>query len=348
MAYTTITKHTAHFNTKLYVGNGSVGNAQTGVGFQPDLVWVRNRPHARDNHFYDAVRGVNKVIGTDRQAGEATVTNGVTAFGADGFTVSDDANVNDNSDNHVAWCWKANGAGSTNTDGNNPNTVTVSANATSGFSIIKYQGTDTGGQTIGHGLGVKPKLFICKNLTESDNWMAWWDGDSDGDGTGEVRLIPNSTNNDYGNYPVTFGTSTITLPTQSDNAWNGNGDSFIGYCFAEKVGFSKIGKYKGNGSTDGVFIYTGFRPSFILIKSKTNNDWWGLWDNKRNTANPINKRLYAQSSDAEGTSDNLDFLSNGFKLKSTDGAINSSSGEYMYYVVGQSIVGTNNIPATAF
>lgn len=347
MAYAAISKPSLHFNTKLYTGNNSYGHSITGVGFQPDLVWIKSRNTAKDSNIYDAVRGTDKTLESNTTDGERTAVNLLGSFDSDGFTVDDDSQINGNY-TYASWNWKANGAGSANTDGNNPNTVTVSANATAGFSIIKWTGTDTGGQTIGHGLGVKPRFFICKNVSETDNWTVWWDADNNG--TGEVRMILNSTNNDYGNYPITFGTSTITLPSQSDNSWNGNSDTLIGYCFAEKTGFSKIGKYIGNGSTDGAFVYTGFKPSFVFIKSKSNNDWWGLWDNKRNTGNVVNKRLYAQSGDAEVTSDNLDFLSNGFKLKSTDGAINGSSGEYVYYAIAAEPLVANvgqSIPATA-
>jgi len=348
MAYTTINKSTAHFNTKLYTGNNSYGHSITGVGFQPDFVWIKSRNTAKDSNIYDAVRGTDKTLESNTTDAERTAVNLLGSFDSDGFTVDDDSQINGNY-TYASWNWKANGAGSTNTDGNNPNTVTVSANTTAGFSIIKYQGTDTGGQTIGHGLGVKPKLFMCKNLSETDNWMVWWDNDNNG--TGEVRMILNSTNNDYGNYPVTFGTSTITLPTQSDNAWNGNGDNFIGYAFAEKTGYSKVGSYVANSNSDGNFVYLGFKPSFLMVKAYTGGSSgsrdWQLVDNKRLGYNVDNNCLFPNLNNAEDTGDVVDLLSNGFKIRSATGTWNTSGESYIYIAFGQTMVGTNNVPCTA-
>jgi hypothetical protein len=352
MAYTTVNKSKDYFNTILYTGDSSSSRSITGVGFQPDFIWIKTRNVANPHLLSDAVRGTNNNLKSNStDAASTNYSQGwVSAFGADGYTAqagsSGDNDINGNTNTYVAWNWKANGAGSANTDGNNPNTVTVSANTTAGFSIIKYQGTDTGGQTIGHGLGVKPRVFISKNLSEADNWCLWMD--TTGNGTADKRIILNSTNSDYGNYMPTFGTSTITLPSTSDNAWNGNGDNIIGYAFAEKTGYSKFGSYTGNNNADGTFIYTGFKPSFVMIKSSSDSSTWHLADDKRIGYNPLNYRLQPNNSNAEYTGSAIysDFLSNGFKLRNTDTDSNGAR-TYIYMAFGQSLVGSNNVPCTA-
>ena len=352
MAYATISKPSLHFNTKLWTGTGS-SNAITGVGFQPDWTWIKVRSNSTYTHaIYDAVRGVNKPLMSSANNAEGNDASGgntsLNSFDSDGFTLGGFYNkVNQSGQTFVGWNWKAgNSSGSANTDGNNPNTVTVSANTTAGFSIIKYQGTDTGGQTIGHGLGVKPKLFITKNISEADNWCVWID--TTGNGTADKRLILNSNNGDYGNYFVTFGTSTITLPTQSDNAWNGNGDSFIGYAFAEKKGYSRFGSYTGNGNTNGPFVYTGFKPAFVIIKKHSDTANWMIYDNKREGYNVDNDHLKANNSDQEGTSDDLDLLSNGFKLRTSGSGENSGNFIYMAFAEEPLVANVGaSIPATA-
>lgn len=344
MAYTTIKKPTDYFDTKLYTGTGS-NITVSDIPFNPDFVWFKKRDGASASELYDQIRGTTKYLISNSTDAEDTNVNGLTAFGTGGWTIG--GNGLAHSGTMVAWNWKANGAGSTNTDGNNPNTVTVSANTTAGFSIIKYQGTDTGGQTIGHGLGVKPKLFICKNISEADNWMVWID--TTGNGTADKRVILNSTASDYGNYMPTFGTSTITLPSTSDNSWNGNGDNIIGYAFAEKKGYSKFGSYTGNGNNDGTFVYTGFKPAWILIKqtSGTNLQSWWMIDAKRDPYNVCDENLRANTNSAASESyDMLDIVSNGFKTRWSDTAINGDGVTYVYIAfAAEPLVGDN--PATA-
>ena len=348
MAYTTINKSTDYFEAKTWSGNNTDPTTISGLNFQPDMIWGKARSGSygtQDHCINDAVRGANKVLRVNQTNAEETDTNNIKSFTSDGWTMGNDGKINQASTEYVGWSWKANGAGSTNTDGNNPNTVTVSANTTAGFSIIKYQGTDTGGQTIGHGLGVKPKVFITKNLSEADNWCVWFD--TTGNGTADKRVILNSANGDYGNYMPTFGTSTITLPSTSDNAWNGNGDNLIGYAFAEKTGYSKFGMYKGNGNTNGVFVYTGFKPALIILKhSNSTGNNWRIIDNKRDPDNVTQKELYPSTNDAEGSADRMDLLSNGFKLRSSGSPVND--GEYVYMAFAEApLVGSNNVPCTA-
>jgi hypothetical protein len=346
MAYTDIDKPTDYFNTVLYTGNGGT-NAITGVGFQPDWVWIKNRPDARDHQIYDSVRGATKVIGSDRTAAEATVTNGLTAFGSDGFTVGADANVNDNGDSHVAWNWLAGGSASSNTDGDL--TVTsLSVNQTAGFSIGKitngFTSTGSNSETVGHGLNAIPKMIILKNIEATSNWFVY-------------HASLGNTNRIYLNTTDASSSSTIwnnTTPTSS--VWSvrggdfGTGEDIVFYAFAEKKGFSRFGSYQGNGSNDGSYIHLGFKPAFVLIRRTDSGDNWPLFDNKRNEFNLTDKRLYPNSNSAELTASSvsLDLLSNGFKLRGTDSQINNSSGTYIYMAFAENpFVTSTGIPTTA-
>jgi hypothetical protein len=337
MAYTTINKSTDYFNTKLWSGNGS-SQALTGVGHQTDMVWIKSRTDTRKHNLYDVVRGVQKRIVPNDTVAEDTVP-GVTAFGTDGFTVGSETDTNGGSRNFVGWSWKANGAGSSNTDGSI--TSTVSANTTAGFSIVKYTGYG-GVSTVGHGLGVAPNLIINKNFESgSTNWFVGlidW----------TKRLKLQGTN--------TWDANTVwndTAPTNQVFSLNGtnansSGQDYIAYCFAEKTGYSKFGSYSGNSNADGTFIYLGFKPSFIMVKrTDTSNSYdnWIMYDNKRSGYNVDNDRLHADISDAENTDNTIDIVSNGFKIRSANSNLNG--GSHIYMAFGQSLVGSNNIPATA-
>ena len=342
MAYTTINKSTDYFNTKLYTGNSSTNNI-TGVGFQPDWVWMKNRGALDSHYLYDAVRGVTKNIYSNLTNAEGTASNGLTAFGTDGFTLGNEGDINGNGNNYVSWNWKANGAGSSNTDGSI--TSTVSVNTTAGFSIVKYAGSNSN-VTVGHGLGVAPKMILIKNLSSATSWTVYHESVGN-----DKRLVLNTEGAQEGTNQFSFGTS----PTSSVFALGGgygdvctSGANYIAYCFAEKQGFSKFNSYSGAGS-NLPFIYTGFKPAFVMIKRSDVSDNWNIFDNKRNEFNLTDKRIYANANNAEATAStvSLDFLSNGFKLRGTDSNINNSSGTYIYMCFGQSIVGSNNIPATA-
>ena len=342
MAYSSIVKPSDYFNTKLYTGNSSTNNI-TGVGFQPDWVWMKNRGALDSHYLYDAVRGVTKNIYSNLTSAEGTASNGLTAFGTDGFTLGNEGDINGNGNNYVSWNWKANGAGSSNTDGSI--TSTVSVNTTAGFSIVKYAGSNSN-VTVGHGLGVAPKMILIKNLSSATSWTVYHESVGN-----DKRLVLNTEGAQEGTNQFSFGTS----PTSSVFALGGgygdvctSGADYIAYCFAEKQGFSKFNSYSGAGS-NLPFIYTGFKPAFVMIKRSDVSDNWNIFDNKRNEFNLTDKRLYPNSNSAELTASSvsLDLLSNGFKLRGTDSQINNSSGTYIYMCFGQSIVGSNNIPATA-
>jgi hypothetical protein len=344
MAYTTINKSTDYFNTKLYTGNGGT-NALTGVGFQPDWVWIKNRTSGQDHQIYDAVRGVNKKLESNNTDAEATLGGGLQAFGTDGFTLGDHNESNDNGDNYASWNWKANGAGSSNSDGNV--TTTVSVNTTAGFSIVSYTGNGTTGATVGHGLGVKPNLIILKyRNVGSTNWQVYHSGLG---ATKYLQLNSNgasTTSNTRWN-DVEPTNQVFTLGSSGDVKTNGG--EYIAYCFAEKRGFSKFGAYDGNGNADGPFIYTGFKPAFVIIKPSSYANSWLILDNKRNTFNPTNTRLEADGTGADYSGlDYADFLSNGFKIRTSNAHPNNSGGTLIYMAFAEApLVGTNNVPCTA-
>ena len=348
MAYTTINKHTDYFNTKLWAGNGS-SQALTGVGHQTDMVWIKSRTDTRKHNLYDAIRGVQKRIVPNDSVVEDTVP-GVTAFGTDGFTVGSETDTNGGSRNFVGWSWKANGTGSANTDGTINSTVSV--NTTSGFSIVKYVGNGSGGSTVGHGLGAVPSAIWLKPLDRADNWRVYHKNIESSDpedyflkfNTSDNRVDSNDVWND------TAPTSTVfSLGTNAGVI--ANGEEFIAYCFIEKKGFSKFINYEGNASTDGPFIYTGFKPAFAILKiSHPGSDSWTIWDNKRAEDNVMKKMLRVDATNAEDNSDSykLDFLSNGIKIRASDSKLNANSSRYVAFIFAENpIVGSNNIPAVA-
>ena len=352
MAYTTINKSTDHFNTLAYSGTAST-NAVTGVGFQPDWVWIKQRTGSTPHKIFDSVRGTGKSIKSNSSDGEATnEENGyLSAFGSDGFTVtagstgSDDVNASSGS-NYVSWNWLANGSGVANTDGSISSTV--SANTTSGFSIVSFTGNGTGNSTIGHGLNSTPKFIIVKRRSSAQDWGTYSPSFVSVSDPNIVYLSKTSAQADDTNVwgtSATFNNNTFTVGDWAGS--NSNGDTFIAYCFAEKPGYSKMGSYTGNGNDNGVFTYTGFSPAFVMIKLTSGVDNWILMDNKRLGYNGANYQLLPNSSLADQTPERLDLLSNGFKCRNGNGEVNGSGQTYIYMAFGQSIVGSNNVPATA-
>jgi hypothetical protein len=341
MAYTTIKKPSDYFNTKLYTGNGSTQSI-TGVGFEPSLTWIKQRNGTGWHNVYDAVRGSTKRLQTNDTGAESTITNSITSFDSDGFSLGSNGDTNGSSNTTVSWNWKANGAGSANTDGSISSTVSV--NATSGFSIVKWTGTNANA-TVGHGLGVAPKMIIIRRLESTSDWVVYHSSVGN-----TSRLVLNSTGASSANSAFFNNTSptSTTFSVGSDGGSNGSTDNYIAYCFAEKTGYSKFGSYVGNSSTDGTFVYTGFKPAFLMIKATSGTEEWWTWDNKRDTYNVVDEALHANSSDAVEDSDSLDFLSNGFKMRLNSGARNGSGTTYIYMAFAQApLVGTNNVPCTA-
>jgi hypothetical protein len=353
MAYTTINKSTSYFNTKLYTGDGGTNNAQTGVGFKPDWLWLKRRDGSANHFAADIVRGTYadgyKLIVPNDTDAQADYTY-VKSLDSDGFTLgSTNANVNGNSNTYVGWSWLAGGSqGSSNTDGST-NTTYTSVNTTAGFSISTYAGTGSAA-TIGHGLGVAPKVVLIKSTSHTENWVMYHaslgagkyiylnNADGAGPGSGTNTSIFNNT----------APTSSV-FTVNTDGTSNGSGKNYVAYCFAEKTGYSKFGSYTGNGNTDGMFVYTGFKPALIILKhSNSNGNNWRIIDNKRDPDNVTQKELYPSTNDAEGSSDRMDLLSNGFKLRSSGSPVND--GEYIYMAFAEEPLVANvgqSIPATA-
>ena len=343
MAYSNIKQPNLYFNTKLYTGTGA-SNSITGVGFQPDFTWIKQRNTTRFHYLFDSIRGATKKLHSNSTDAESTLSTTLSSFDSDGYTVETDAGVNQSSGTYASWNWLAGGTGVSNTDGSI--TSTVSANTTSGFSIGTYTGTNVD-NTVGHGLGVAPDVIMVKCTSTAHDWVVYHSALGSGS-----AIALNLTDASYGatGWQNTEPTSTVFSIDNAANSVNQSGQSFVFYAFAEKKGFSKFGSYVGNGSTDGSFIYTGFKPAFVMIKvSSTTNDW-SMYDNQRDPINQVDNYLQPNTSSAEvsDTGKGTDFLSNGFKLRTTHGTHNTSGATYIYMAFAESpLVGTNNTPAVA-
>ena len=349
MAYTTIDKPTDYFNTKLYTGSGSAQNI-TGVGFEPSWIWIKNRSYADHHKIVDRPRWVsdsNSAQISSNRTNAAGTQGIITAFGSDGFSLStgDRGWNSSDGDGFVSWNWKANGAGATNEAGS-INTIKTSASTTSGFSIVTYTGNGSSGATIGHGLGVAPKVVIVK-LTSGAGYD-WGVYHASLGNTKNMRLnLTDAVATSTAFWNDT--TPTSTLVSLGDNATTNSSGTYVAYCFAEVKGFSKMGSYTGNGNADGPFIYTGFKPAWIMIKSATTAESWMLFDNKRLGFNPDNDYLLANATDVEPADEEvLDIVSNGFKPRVTAGTLNTSGQTYIYMAFAESpFVTSTGIPATA-
>ena len=345
MAYTTINKQTDYFNTKLYTGTGYSLNV-TGVGHQPDFTWIKCSAagSGTDHVLFDTVRGVTKALNSNDNSVEDPISNALTAFGTDGFTVNGNGATGANGDTYVSWNWKAG-----TTSGLSGGTITPSSysiNTTSGFGIYTYTGTGSAG-TIAHGLGSTPKMIIVKCTSNADTWAVYH---ADVGATKYMELDTTAAAQ-TSTQPWNDTEPTSSVFTVGNwSATNGSGRTYVAYCFAGKTGYSKFGSFVGNGSSDGVFCYTGMKPAWVLIKQINTTNNWLLFDNKRPgynlTANFLEPDAYGAEA-VNNPNNRIDILSNGFKIRGSGTATNASGGTYIYMTFGQSIVGTNNIPATA-
>ena len=348
MAYTAINKYTDYFKTKLYTGTGSNGNAITGVGFQPDFLWIKDTVNVYSHRFYDAIRGVNSALNSDNTAAASQYSQygQLTSFDSDGFTVgqgsSNGAAMNDANDEHCSWNWKANGTGSSNSDGSV--TSTVSASTAGGFSIVTWTGTGATA-TIGHGLGVKPEMIWIKNTGAVENWIVYHK--SIGSGNNLKLNLSDAQQDTTGAFNDTDPTTSVFTVHTNTNA-NQSGQLHVAYCFASKKGYSKVGNYIGSGETDGPFVYTGFAPQFVLFKRSTGSAGdWQLWDRTRDPFNPTEKAIHPNAAGGASTDQDIDMLSNGFKIRSNTGHLNNSTTSFPYLAIGQTMVGTNDTPVVA-
>ena len=345
MAYSTISKPESYFNTKTFTGTAGSGQAITGVGFQPDMIWIKHRTDVSDHILTDAVNGVQKYFRPNLSDAQTTgASTAITAFGTDGFTHGTLADI-DSTGNVCSWNWRAGGGqGSSNTDGT-INTTYTSVSTVSGFSISTYTGNGTNGATIGHGLGVIPQMVWIKRLSNNDGMIMYHHKLGNAASMKMDRADGSSTGNFWNSTTPTSSVVTVTNSTEC----NLNGQTYVMYSFAQKNGFSRFGKYKGNNNSFGTFVYTGFRPALVIVKRSDGSNDWCMYDNKRDVDNPVEDKLQVNQTSAESNDLSMDFLSNGFKFRQNGGNFNGAY-VYMYMAWAQNpIVAnvSNSIPATA-
>ena len=326
----------------LWTGDGNSGRSITGVGFKPDLVWLKKRNDTTSHNLTDSVRGIGYTLFSDDTSADNTNTDRLLSFDSNGFTVGGNGAVNQSGSPFVAWCWKAGGAPVANTDGSINSSV--SANQTAGFSIVSYTGTGSVG-TVGHGLGKRPKVVIVKRRDASTNWPIFFDGISNNTNDLLQLNLANATAT-AGNFFNSGNTTTTTFPLGTgDGQTNESGSGHIAYCWAEIEGYSKFAIYNGNGNADGAFVYCGFKPAFIMTKrtnSATNGNW-SMFDSSRSSINSVGTHLRADTTNAElnfGTG--IDILSNGFKIKEAANALNNGSSTYFFMAFAESPFQTAN------
>jgi len=356
MAYTNIDDPSAYFQTATYTGTNSSGNAITNDGnsdLQPDLVWIKVRTYDNPHTIQDTSRGFagsGEVNLLQPASTAAEATNGAfESFDSNGFTVGGtnplSRTYNASTDNYIAWQWKANG-GTTSTDTTSSITSTVQVNSDAGFSIVTYTGNGNTLGGFGHGLGVAPKVvFVKRRLTSAANWCVYHKS------MGAAYFVKlDTTDAQASGTWQALDPSSTTVIVYNGGLVNGNGDTYVAYCFAEKQGYSKFGKYVGNGSSNGPFIYTGFKPAFVIVKKISGTGNWLVYDNKRSAYNLNDPYVYANEASAEATSSTsgYDFLSNGFKTRNTYNDGNVSGQTYIYMAFAENPFTTSTgVPTTA-
>ena len=354
MAYTTIDDPSAHFQTALWSGNDSTqsitndGNSD----MQPDWVWIKRRDGSAINHqAYDSSRGVTKNLVPNETQAEGTRSTGLTAFDSDGFSLGAGGAENSSGNTFVGWQWKANGGTtSTNTAGTNIDT-TVQANTTAGFSVITYTGTGTDNDSLGHGLGAVPHWIMVKNRDETNGWQVYHHKNTSAPETDYLNLNDNgATADDHDRWSDQAPSSTVITLGGNDGV-SKSSVKYVCYAWTEIQGYSKFGSYTGNGNADGPFVYTGFKPAWVLIKrSDGGSENWNLNDNKRSPINPTKIKLSPNTNgaEAEDTGYSIDFVSNGFKIRNDGGDHNSSSATMVYMAFAEHpFVSSKGVPVTA-
>jgi len=342
MSYTNgLDKPTDYFNTKLYTGDGTDGRGITGVGFQPDWVWIKQRNGTFYHRVFDVIRGVEKELYPNDTGAEVTDNRTLQSFDTDGFTLGTFSGTNGSGNTFASWNWLAGGTASSNTDGSI--TSNVSANTTSGFSIVTWTGSGANA-TIGHGIDT-PKMIIVKCRSTDYHWPVYHH--KNGNGNVQYLNLTNASASGSGFWNSTTPTSSV-FSVGTDNAVNQSGETYIAYCFQEKKGFSKFGSYTGNGNADGTFIYTGFKPAFVIIKGSSGITNWTMYDNKRDPFNTTTQNLRPNTSGAETTDHDIDMLSNGFKHRGSGSGGNGSGISYIYMAFAENpFVTSSGIPTCA-
>jgi hypothetical protein len=351
MSYTTIDDPSEYFQTKIYTGTGS-SNAITNDGnsdLQPDWIWGKARNQTYNHNLFDTSRGLTKRLTSDQVDAENTDSTTITAVGSDGFTLGTSANLNGSSVNYAAWQWKANGGSRTTfTESSNNPGGGYQANTTAGFSIVDYTGTGGAG-TVSHGLGAEPKVLIVKNRDATTDWAVYHRKASSAGNDSYLELNTADAVATAGTVWNDTSPSSSVFTVGTNTKTNTDGEKYIAYCFAEIQGYSKISSYKGNGNADGAFVYTGFRPAWILGKRSTGGHGWFLFDDVRDTHNPTNQLLEPHVNNAESNdSFDIDILSNGFKARGSENTINGNDETYVYMAFARHpFVSSKGVPVTA-
>ena len=353
MAYTTIDDPSAYFQTKIYTGNATDDTAYTNDGnsdLQADLLWAKNRDVTVDHVWFDSTRGVTKNVRSNNANTESTNSNYLKSFNSDGFTMGTSNRVNGNTNDMVAWQWKANGGTETHSQSESGSNIacSVQANTTAGFSIITYTGTGTAGHTFLHGLGSAPHVIIIKCRSVGHHWRVYHHKNTSAPQTDALSLNQTDATSDQDYWwDDTAPNSTEIALGNGDSGLNDDGATHVAYCWKEVQGYSKFGSYTGNDNADGPFIYTGFKPAWVMIKKTDATGNWIIKDNKIDTDNPATQVLYPNLSNAENDAQTLDLLSNGFKHRSAEGDGNDAN-SYIYMAFAeQPFVSSEGVPCTA-
>jgi len=365
MAYTTIDDPSAHFQIKLYSGNSTNNTAITNDGnsdLQPDWIWAKSRTNTHYHDLRDSTRGVTKRLVSNEADTESTKDQSYVSFDSDGFTLGDDTDsggsalntINTSSNNYVAWQWKANG-GTTSSNSSGSITSTVQANTTAGFSIVTYTGNGSQGATIGHGLGATPNVVLVKGRSIGDSWTMLHTGIASDFQTDMLKLdedVAVTDSNVFWNDTAPTSSVFTVDGAGGETKVNANTYTYVAYCFTEIQGYSKFGSYTGNGNADGPFVYTGFKPAWIMLKRTDSANNWHINDSVRDIDNPVIEYLYADTTAGDDNlsgGGGLDFLSNGFKIRSTTAAVvNADGGTYIYIAFAKHpFVSSEGVPVTA-
>jgi len=323
---------TDYFSSVTYAGDAQDDRTVTGVGFSPGFVWSKAFTTTYNHFMVDTVRGVNAYVNSNRTNAESSDTDILKSFDADGYTLGNSGNMNENNHSHVAWNWYLGGTGAANTEGS-LNTTKTQASTASGFSIVTYTGNATEGATLGHGLTKAPEWFMTKKRGASGGWMVYHIGNTAAPETDELNLEVTEATQDSANiWNDTAPTATV-FSLGNNAAVNANNVTFVAFLWHSVEGYSRFGNYTGNGIADGPFVYLGFKPAFVLTKRTDDADNWRLTDNARD---PFNNgaigglKANATDSEADTGNRNFDYLSNGFKVRETDVDMNADGGNYIY------------------
>jgi hypothetical protein len=345
MAYTTINKGKEHYHGKTYTGNGSTNNIST-LDFAPDCIWIRRTNSNANWRFCNKITGVNKSLKMNSTVPITTDSGIVNSFDSNGFTLStSNSEANSNGSNYLSFNFKGGGSGLTNTDGTI--TSTTSANTTSGFSLVTYTGNGTLGATVGHGLGYAPEMIIVKRSDNNGDWIV--KHKNLGSNNVLKLTIPQQAIGQSDQFNSTNpNASVVTLGTNSET--NANESDYVMMCFSNITGYCKIDSYKGNANTNGPFVYTGFKPKFIIIKNIQSAEAWQIFEQAVDSDNPHTKTLgfVYNFGLVDGADNSIDLLSNGFKIRTSDAELNGSNSDMMYIAIADyPIVGTNDVPGMA-